>query len=256
MGLAVLLVTSGCEQPSVRLEYRPAAGTRDAYELQVSTTRTTSLKGESSRTERDAFSLRVTHRVLVDGARVAVRLTGPGDADRDFVVRLDRAGQLTSVETVEGLPAAALGSLGLSEVFPASVTAPPARPLRPGDRWDVDVAVLLAGAPAARLVGRGRLAAVGVSDGDELATVETDVSLPVDRVNPTDSGGTAHLVGTQRTRVRTTHRLRDGVLRNATARTVGSYNLTLSPPSPDGGPPVTGTLTVVVTSTTKSSRGL
>ena len=251
VAVVLLSVLTACDQPAVRLEYRPSAGTRDTYQLRVTTVSTTSLTGESSRTQRDSFALRVDHRVLVDAARVAVRLTGPGSGTRDFVVRLDRAGQLTSVETVEGLPASALGSLGLSEVFPASVTAPPARPLRPGDRWNVDVGVLLAGAPSARLVGRGRLAAVGVSEGDDLATVETDVSLPVDRVTPTDGGGTAHLVGTQRTRVRATHRLRDGVLRSADARTVGQYELTLAPPTPEGGPPVTGTLTVVVTSTTR-----
>jgi len=248
IGLAGL---AACEERAVRLEYRPEDGERDTYALEVTTVTTTALKGESSRTEKDAFSLRVAHRVLNDGTRVAVRLTGPGDTPRDFVVRLDRAGQLTSVETVEGLPAQALGPLGLSEVFPASVTAPPARPLRPGDRWTVDSSVLLAGAPPARLVGRGRLAGVGVSGGDELATVETDVSLPVNRLTPTDSGGTAHLVGTQRSRVRSTHRLRDGVLRSARAQTTGRFDLTLSPATPDGGPPVTGTLTVVVTSTTK-----
>lgn len=248
--LAALVVAS-CDQRAVRLEYRPAAGTRDSYQLDVRTVSTTSLTGEPSRVDRESFSLRVHHRVLADQSRVAVRLTGPGDATRDFVVRLDRSGQLTSVETVEGLPATALGSLGLSEVFPASVTAPPARPLRPGDRWDVDVAVRLAGAAAVRLVGRGRLASVGVSHGVKLATVETDVSLPVDRATPTETGGTSHLRGTQRTNVRATHRLADGVLRRAEARTVGRYALTLSPPTPDGGPPVRGTLTVVVTSTTK-----
>lgn len=239
-----------CDERAVRLEYRPGAGERAAYALEVTTVTTTALKGESSRTKEDAFSLHVAHRVLSEGTRVAVRLMGPGDAPRDFVVRLDRAGQLTSVDTVEGLPAEALGDLGLSEVFPASVTAPPRRPLRPGDRWVVDSSVLLAGAPPARLIGRGRLASVGVSGGDELATVETDVSLPVDRVTATDGGGTARFVGTQRTRVRSTHRLRDGVLRSARAQTTGRFELTLSPAAADGGPPVTGRLTVVVTSTT------
>lgn len=237
----------------MRLEYRPAAGTRSSYDLRVTTLSTTALEGEPARTQRDTAALRADHRVLVDGARVAVRLFGPGESERDFVVRLDRGGQLTSVETVEGLPAAALGDLGLSEVFPASVTAPPSRSLLPGDRWKINVDVLLDGAAPVRVAGRGRLAALGVSGGEDIATVETDVSLPVNRTTATDSGGSAHLVGEQRTRVRSTHRLSDGVLRSARARTVGEFVLTLSPPTPDGGPPITGTLTVVVTSTTRSN---
>jgi hypothetical protein len=35
-------------------------------------------------------------------------------------MRFDRAAQLTAVESVEGIPAEALGSLGLSEIFPAA----------------------------------------------------------------------------------------------------------------------------------------
>ena len=61
------------------------------------------------------------HRVLdaSDGTtRVEVRLAREGLGERTFVMRFDRAAQLTAVESVEGIPAEALGSLGLSEIFP------------------------------------------------------------------------------------------------------------------------------------------
>ena len=55
---------------------------------------------------------------------MAVRLSGAGQQPRDFVVRVDRAGQLATIETVEGVPSAALGNLGISELLLRATTLP------------------------------------------------------------------------------------------------------------------------------------
>src|SRR3712207_6086484 len=93
--------------------------------------------------------------------------------------RSDRAGQLAEVERIEGLPAQVLGELGISEIFPAAAAAPPDRPLSPGDRWTINAPVDLPGLAPGRLRGQGRLIALGVVDGREVATIESVVELTV-----------------------------------------------------------------------------
>jgi hypothetical protein len=185
-----------------------------------------------------------------DGVRVEVALTRAGIGTRTFVVRFDRAAQLTTVEQVEGIPAAALGELGLSEIFPAAAGAPPDRPLAPGERWVVDDEVLLDagdGVPT-RLSGDGRLVELGVEDGDETATVTTRTRLPVETTTASTTG-TRTLVGTQISEVTATFDLADGGLRRAEAVTVGQFRLRLGPPEGGAGDPYEGTLSVEVRST-------
>ncbi len=250
------LAASACDDPAIRLTYRPAVGSRTSYELRVRTSTTTRLDGEPTAARSDSFVLRSDQRVTAAQAgrdtRVAVRLSGDGQRTRNFMVRLDRAGQLATVETVEGVPAAALGNLGISELLPSAAGALPRRALRPGDRWRISQLLRIGDEPAGRLVGRGRLASLGVSDGVNQAIVDTEVALPVDRTTPGEAGETIHLVGSVRTVMRVTQRVADGVVLAASARSVGRYDVTLLPPTIDGGPPVRGTLTVIVTSTTKT----
>ncbi len=250
------LAASACEDPAIRLTYRPAVGTRTSYELRVTTSSTTKLTGEPTRRRNDSFVLRSDQLVRDarpgDDAQVEVRLTGAGQPERDFVVRLDRGGQLATVETVEGVPTAALGNLGISELLPSAAGALPTKAVRPGDRWPISQLLRLGTARAGRLVGFGRLASLGVSDGTKQAVVDTEVALPVDRTTAGDGGETIRLVGAVRTTMQVTQRVRDGVVLGAKARSVGRYEVTLLPPTVDGGPPIFGTLTVVVSSVTKS----
>jgi hypothetical protein len=250
------LIASACSDPAVRVSYRPQVGTRTVYELRVTTTSKTRLVGETPSDRRDSYVLRSDQRVTraKPGAdtQVAVRLSGAGQKPRDFVVRLDRAGQLATVETVEGVPTAALGNLGISELLPSAAGALPREALRPGDRWRISQRLRVGTAPAARIVGWGRLASLGVSNGTKLAVVDTEVALPVDRTTDLDTGGTSRLTGAVRTTMHVVQRVRDGVVLQATAHSVGRYNVTLSSPAEVVAPPVTGTLTVIVTSTTRA----
>jgi hypothetical protein len=223
--------------------------------MRVNTSSTTKLTGVPRR-DRHSFVLQ-SDQVVRDAdpgadTQVAVRLSGAGQKARDFVVRLDRAGQLATVETVEGVPSDALGNLGISELLPSAAGALPRKALRPGDRWRISQLVRIGSLPAGRLVGWGRLASLGVSHGTELAVVDTEVALPVDRTTDLETGGTSRLLGSLRTTMHVVQRVKDGVVLQARAHSVGHYKVTLSPPESLDGPPVLGTLTVTISSTTKA----
>jgi hypothetical protein len=180
---------------------------------------------------------------------VRVQLSGPNLGARTFVVRLDRAGQLAEVQRIEDLPAQALGSIGLTEIFPAAAGAPPAAPLSPGERWVVDEPVSLPGQPRTRLRGSGRLTELGVVDGEEVATIDSTFRLAVQGTTELEQGSFA-LDGSQSTTATATHRLADGAVEEVRAVTRGRYRLTLLPPAGTSGPAVPGTLTVLVRSHT------
>src|SRR5205085_8744351 len=178
----------------VTIAYRPAPGATFSYDIHVVSSTATSLPGRTVPPPPPAVPTDITaqQRVLdaADGTtRVEVDLERAGIGARTFVMRFDRAAQLTAVESVEGIPAEALGSLGLSEIFPASAGAPPDRPLRPGDRWTIDDRVQLAGMDApARLVGTGRLVELGVVDGHDTATVSSSTTFPLTSTSSTPQG--------------------------------------------------------------------
>ena len=256
LAVAVAAVLAACSDPAVRVSYRPKVGTETVYELRVTTASKTRLVGEPPKDRHDSFVLRSEQKVRRaergTDTQVAVRLSGPGQKPRDFVVRLDRAGQLATVETVQGVPGASLGDLGISELLPSAAGALPREALRPGDRWRISQRLRIGSQPLSQLVGWGRLASLGVSNGTKLAVVDTDVALPIDSTTALDSGGTTHLVGAVHTTMHVVQRVRDGVVLQARAHSVGKYVVTLSPPADLVAPPVTGTLTVTVSSTTRA----
>ncbi|CAN5217257.1 hypothetical protein BH18ACT4_BH18ACT4_08330 [soil metagenome] len=115
--VAALLVVPACRDDTVDLGFRPDAGGTYSYEARVTSDTVTDLSGQLPGTVRDRTVLDVHQRVLDvgdDGVRVEVVLRRAGIGDRVFVMRFDRAAQLTAVESVEGIPAEALGQLGLS----------------------------------------------------------------------------------------------------------------------------------------------
>jgi hypothetical protein len=253
VALATLLTLSACADDTVRVAFRPAAGARYAYEVEVEATTVTEIEGRAPVRETERFVLDVEHDVLAadgDSRRVEVRVRVPGGEQRRFVVRLDRAAQLAEVQRIEGLPAQALGSLGLSEIFPAAAGAPPDRPLAPGDRWRVDDPVELPGQERTRLRGSGRLAALGVVAGREVATIENRFDLTV-RGTSELSLGRFRLDGRQTTASTASHDLADGAVENVEAVTRGRFRLTLLPPDGTDGPEIPGTLRIEIRSQTR-----
>jgi len=186
------------------------------------------------------------------GIRVRVELRRAGSAPRLFVVRFDRAAQLTAVETIEGLPASILEPFGLSEIFPAAAGAPPARPLAAGEQWKIDDPLTLAGSAPSRLRGSGRLVSFGVVGGRKVASIRSSTMLPVATAS-TLQGGQLALHGMERTVSSASRELADGAVAKASSTTSGNYQVVLTP---DGGhgTPVMGTLTIQLVSQTKRLR--
>lgn len=247
------LVGAGCgdDDGRVTLAFRPPPGTELRYATEVESTTTTDLPCQPPDTRTDRTRLDTTQVVLDrDGSAVRVQVTLSRDevGARTFVMRFDRAAQLTAIESVEGIPAEALGDLGLSEIFPPAAGAPPEEPLAPGDRWTIDDAVDLGGDAPNRLRGEGRLVALEVVDGHDTATLESTTDLAV-QTETAATTGTRSLTGSQRSEVRAVYDLDTGALRRAESDTVGSFDLVLGPPPGGEGDPCAGTLTVRLRST-------
>ena len=246
------LALSSCGDDTVRLRFVPAAGEKASYRISIRAETVTTLgDGEPTR-KVDETELVARHEVLdagADGSRVSVRLADEGGAETAFVVRVDAAGRPVAVEQTEGA-SAEVADLGLSELFPGAAGVPPGRGLAPGDRWTIDLPVVLAAPVDARVTGAGRLVALETAGGRRLARVESDYRAPVHRAAE-ETGGQLVLDGSLATTARVAYDLDDDVVHSVRARTTGRYRVTVLPPAGVGGEPVPGTLTVEIDSTTR-----
>lgn len=247
---------SACAPGTVRIAFAPEEGAVYGYVIEVESETTTLIAGQAERRSSNTFTLRARHEVQTtdgEGSEVRVSLRAGGGDPRELLVRLDRAAQLTEVVEVEGLPAEVLGELGLSEIFPAAVGAPPKGGLRPGATWKVDDPVQITGSPRARLTGVGRLEALDVVDGQKVAVVRSSYRLPVSRTSE-GANSSQTTEGQQTTRSRTTYDLGDGSVLAAEAESLGRFTLELRPPGSNLGPSLTGWLEVRVRSVTTRVR--
>ena len=244
---------TACAPGTVRIAFTPEEGATYRYVIEVESSTTTKVSGQEDRTSSNTFTLQAEHTVQStddESSEVRVTLRAAGGDPRELLVRLDRAAQLTEVVQVEGLPAEVLGELGLSEIFPAAAGAPPEGPLRPGATWEVDDPVQIPGSPRAQLAGVGRLEALDVIDGREVAVVRSSYRLPVSRTSE-GANSSQTLEGQQTTRSRTTYDLADGSVLDAEAESLGRFALELRPPGTDLGPGLAGSLEVRVRSVTR-----
>ena len=252
--VAAVIVTllGACRSDAVRIAFKPEAGAHYRYDVRVRAVTRSTLADAAPRRSVDDFVLHAEHRVVRvrdNDTELEVKLNIPDIGERIFTARFDRGAQLSRIDSIEGVPANALGQLGLSEILPGAAGAPPQRPLAPGDRWGIDSPAAVLGGGGSRLRGQGRLVSLGVVRGRKVATFESRYVLPVRRT--TSSGdATITLNGKQSTVVRTVRSLRDGAVESAQATTTASYNVTLTPPAGTTGAPLSGVLTVQVTSTT------
>lgn len=251
--LAVLATATllACTDDRVVVSFKPRPGTIYRYDATVSSRTVSQLPGGPEQAIEDRALLHSTLEVLDttgQAARVRVVVSRPGAGERRFVMLFDRSAQLTAVESVEGIPAGALGELGLTEIFPAGAGAPPQKPLRPGESWKIDDSVKMnAGDAPARLTGSGRLSELGFIDGRRTATVVSSTKLPVRSVSAAPDAQRT-LAGSQRTELNVIYDLDDGAVRHVSAVTTGRYSVTFAPLAGQQGQPVVGSLTVVIRS--------
>lgn len=251
--LAIALVAglSGCREGTVRLTFRPEVGATYRYELEIRTVSEVRIGATGPDRREEDVLLTAEHTVLRsgdDGVEVRVLLQEPGAADRVFEVVFDRAAQLEEVRSIEGVPDERLGLLGIAEIFPAAVGAPPDRALAPGAGWVIDDSVQVPDAASStRLDGSGRLVELGVVEGEKVASLEAAARLPLEAVIPSASGE-LRLEGVQVTDYRATHDLDDGSVREASSTTLGRFDLEVTPPPDRPVDPVPGFLVVQVSS--------
>lgn len=246
-------LTACDKESSVHVGFRPEAGATYRYEIKVQSTTTTVLGDDEPERSVDEVTLESRDTVLSaapEEVRVQVLLLRAGSPDRTFQVRFDRAAQLAGVDAVDGLPPAVLGPVGLPEFLPAAATAPPDRPLSPGDTWKIDASPSLAGAAPVRLEGSGRLVKVTTSGGRKVASIKAETRVPLSSTSQV-AGATVTISGMETTESTATRALADGVVEEASSVTKGSYKLSLSQQAGAGSSPVTGTMTVEIRSQTR-----
>ena len=246
-------VLASCSESKVEVAYRPKVGDTFRYELKVRSVTETRLGTAAPERTVDEAVLEATDTVLEAGpeeVRVQVVLRRSGSPDRSFVVRFDRAAQLSGVETVEGLPPGILGPLAFPEFLPAAAAAPPRGMLAPGEKWKIDSRPVLPGGVEAHFEGTGRLVKVGSSGGRKVASLTSETRLPLrssSRVGPI----TVALEGVETTSASATRVVSDGSVDSAESLTKGDFQVTLTGPGGEDAAPVTGTMTVEVRSETR-----
>ena len=248
---AIAALAGACRSPDIRLAYAPAPGTVYRYAVHVVSTSTTVLSGRAPQRHADVLDFVAVDTVLAAdqaGTRLRVEVSSGPRSLGSYVVRLDRQAALTGIDAENGQPLTAAGALQLQDLLPAVAGAPPDRPLRPGDRWQVNEPVQLPTLAAARLVGAGRLDALGVLDGRRVAETRATGSI---ELGPTASGsaGQVGLRGHETIFVTSARAVDDGAVERSTASTKGLFDILLLA---DGKAPlVTGQLVVNVSSTTR-----
>lgn len=245
---------AACEKESVHVGFRPEAGATYRYEIKVQSVTTTMLDGEPPQRSVDEMTLESRDTVLSTGpeeVRVEVVLRRAGSPDRTFRVRFDRAAQLAGVDEIDGLPPEILGPVALPEFLPAAATAPPDRPLSPGESWKIEATPTLPGATApVRLEGTGQLVKVSSAGGRKVASIKAETTRPLSGTTRVGDAMVT-LTGTETTESTATRSLADGSVHEATSVTKGTYRLSLAPGASSAAVPLNGTMQVEIRSQTR-----
>lgn len=251
LGLATVLLAA-CDPDTVSIGFEPTPGAVYGYQSTVTSETTRILDGEDPATTRRISTILATQEVIdVDGddVRVDVEIRRDGEAPRRFEVRFDRGAQLTGIDLIDGIPLESVGQQSLGDLFTAAVTAPDDTEVRPGDTWDFREIVRLPGDPfPVALEGSARVVELGVIDGFDTATVESELTLPVrGRTQDTRTS----LAGRQTVTLRVSYSLDDGSVVEATSTTVGTVDLEVQPPLGVIGPPIDGILRYEISTSTR-----
>ncbi|MDE0803377.1 MAG: hypothetical protein OSA99_08640 [Acidimicrobiales bacterium] len=238
-----LLVLSGCDPHTIEIRFEPAVGDAYRFRSDVRTEVARTIEGETT-TEDASSVLDATERVIAvddDEVRIEVTLERDGTTQRTYDVRFDRGDRLTAIDLVEGVPADALG-LDLATDLPADVASPPPGPLEPGTAWVIERVVEIAGEADPIVVrGTGRIDALGVVDGNDVAVVVVDLEVPI-RSTIETADGEVTVRGEQTSRSRTTYDLTDGAARSDRTDITGEVAVIVAPPDGIDAAPVEGAI--------------
>ncbi|HEV2757604.1 MAG TPA: hypothetical protein VG318_17710 [Actinomycetota bacterium] len=246
--VALLAVPVACRPDTVALEYRFPSGVRE-YRLEAAGSARWDIGGGGEGSYRVIFD--VSERVREDDGDTAVvevrmspievvedGLPAPGSGDRSFALRLDRYGGVPEVLEVDGVDVAELDPDEL--VFIG--TYRPALPLDPvklGGAWDSE-RLFDVGRVFQEIQARGTLESLYLDDDGPIAELSYTGEGPL-RWTTQLPQGLAELVGTGTTEQHARFEIDEGVLREATSTTLGTFEVRVVP-SGGAGTPLTGTL--------------
>lgn len=239
--IALTLALVACDPATVGIRFDPAVGDTYRFRSDISTRVVRTIDDETTVEDADSVldATEVVTAVDDDEITVAVTLERDGATQRSYEVRFDRGDRLTAIDLVEGVPADALG-LDLANDLPADIASPPAGPLEPGETWQIRRVVEVAGQPDPIVVeGVGRIDSLGVVDGNDVAVVVVDLSVPIRSVIETPDG-TVRVEGTQSSSTRTMYDLDDGAAREDHTDITGEVDVIVDPPAGVEADPVDG----------------
>lgn len=239
--VVALFVAAACEPHTVVIRFDPEVGDGYRFRSDISTRVVQTIDDETTVEDADSV-LDATEIVTAvdDEITVAVTLERDGATQRSYEVRFDRGDRLTAIDLVEGVPADALG-LDLANDLPADIASPPAGPLESGATWTIERSVEAAGQPARVVRGRGRIDSLGVVDGNDVAVVVVELTVPILSTIDTPDGRVS-VRGLQTSTSRTTYDLADGAARQDRTDIEGDVDVVVQPPTGIVAEPVRGTI--------------
>lgn len=251
-----MLALAACEEHTVAVRFEPEVGDVYRFRADIDTEVTRTIDGETTEEADDAVleATQTVRSVADDEVLVRVAVQRDDASPRTVDVRLDRSSRLTAIDLVEGVPAEALG-LDVQMDLPADISSPPTGRLEPGARWAIEREVTLGGLSRPVVVrGTGRIDALGVEDGHEVAVAVVELDVPVRTVLDTEDGR-VRLVGTQHTVSETAYDLGDGAMRRDRTVTRGEVAVIAEPPSGVDAAPIRGELAYRLETSTRRLGG-
>ena len=133
IGAAAMLLAA-CRPDTVRISFQPAAGAVYRYEVRVrAETRSTLAGAAPRRPPVDDFVMHAEHRVVAVRAAPIPKSRSSSTSPTWASGRSRRASTAApnsiSIQSIEGVPAEALGRVGLSEILPGAARRAARRPL-------------------------------------------------------------------------------------------------------------------------------
>lgn len=249
---------AACEDPTFELRFEPEVGDEYRFRSEVTTdvtrrTEAETVDPEPTRTRAILDATETVDAIDGDDITVDVLLERDSAAPRGYEVRFDRADRITAIDLIEGVPADALG-LDLRTDLPAGVASPPSGPLEPGDRWEIERPIEGRG-PSTVVRGRGWVESLGVRDGDDVAVIIVELTVPV-RATFETPDGTVTIEGVQESRSRTAYDLADGLARADSTTITGEIEVLIDPPEGVVAPPIPGLVRYRVEAVTERVRAV
>ncbi len=246
----VMGAVAACGDDTVAIRFDPEVGDEYRFRSEIASTVERTIDGETT-TETDDAVLRASEVVTDVGdeeVTLEVTLERDGADVRTYEARYDRGDRLSTIDLVEGVPAATVG-LALDTDLPSDIASPPDGPLFPGAKWNIERPL-----GDLTITGHGAVVELGVEDGREFAVVEIELTVPVEsEIETTD--GVVTVSGSQSSRSRATYDLGDGAVRRDETDIEGLVDIVVEPPSGVDASPVTGTIDFEISVRTRRVPG-